>query len=1008
MSAQPFCKVTYYDDLTYMSASIRRVLQDQQGMMWFATDNGLNRYDGYQFDNFKSQDDRENNLPSDMVSHLYLSAHGGLWCKIGHRAYLFDTRIYRYVDVLAPFEKRLGHAIEIEKIRSLPNGFTWLICNDGSCIRIDDSKPATSAIKRIPPIGNTDARITADKYGNSWVLTTKGAYVDSRRHLTYIPLNLKDAVSAGDCSYLLTASGRLLRYNYKRHTVKSVSGANSATPLNSITPLTNNKLAAFCGNTFYIFHLTGNHVERHDCADKVENLYVDKGGSVWIITSGSVILCKMSSPANYKTFSHIALHNCYLHEDRYHNIWFISNDGRIFYIDKYHRGIVEYPVGDYDIKEGNFIADNQDNVWLLNKSGVFKLSFHEKMFQTLPIQQKMMVRCTFTDHQKRCWVACRDDKTLRIFSPANRQIGYLGSDGKIHTEYTSFGSSVYCMYQTADNALWLGTKPDGLFRLYEKTNGVFSISKFTNNPRDNYSISNNNIYDIKCDLKGRLWIATLGGGLNCTENFKSANPKFININNRLKGYSKDYNLDLFNILITHGNILMAASTDGLLTADANVKDLSAMKFYRHRHEFDRPSSLSSNIVRGMLESSNHQIFVCTENNGVNLITSSTLTNQTLNFKHFNASTGLPSDIAQNIVESNHSLWVSSINRLIEIQLGKDTLYANSYLQNEHVLFSQAVPTRLADGRWLFGLHDGAIAVNLAKLKNIRFTPKIAITGISIIGGETNYGANHLDTLVLSPDQRNINIFFAALDYNNTKQINYAFKMLPKNKEWSYIKDSHNIFFADLAPGTYKLMIRSTNGDGVWMNNTRTLTLVVKPRFSETIWAHLLGLLIVITAVLAVVRTWIYIRRIKHEQRKTMNAYLALLNKGNDNIKSPKQEDLESKVKLKPEDNAFMNRVMEFIDLHISDSDINMDDMAQAAATSRSGLNRKIKRIFGVTPVAFLREARIRKSSDLLCDENLSLNDVAFLCGFSDPKYFSKCFKSVYGLTPNEYRQKQRE
>ena len=94
--------------------------------------------------------------------------------------------------------------------------------------------------------------------------------------------------------------------------------------------------------------------------------------------------------------------------------------------------------------------------------------------------------------------------------------------------------------------------------------------------------------------------------------------------------------------------------------------------------------------------------------------------------------------------------------------------------------------------------------------------------------------------------------------------------------------------------------------------------------------------------------------------------------------------------------------MKFIEEHIDDSDINIGDMAEATLTSRSGLNRKMKSLLGVTPLDFIREARIRKAC-LLLKKGMSVNDVAYGCGFSDPKYFGKCFKAEMGMTPTEYR-----
>ena len=143
-----------------------------------------------------------------------------------------------------------------------------------------------------------------------------------------------------------------------------------------------------------------------------------------------------------------------------------------------------------------------------------------------------------------------------------------------------------------------------------------------------------------------------------------------------------------------------------------------------------------------------------------------------------------------------------------------------------------------------------------------------------------------------------------------------------------------------------------------------------------------------------------------KQKETHEAYLALLNheeyKAKNEELTTEETPTEPTITIKPEDEAFMKRAMKFIEEHIGDPNINIGDMAEATATSRSGLNRKMKSLLGVTPLDFIREARIRKACKMLAT-GMSVNDVAYSCGFSDPKYFGKCFKADMGMTPTEYK-----
>jgi transcriptional regulator GlxA family with amidase domain len=109
------------------------------------------------------------------------------------------------------------------------------------------------------------------------------------------------------------------------------------------------------------------------------------------------------------------------------------------------------------------------------------------------------------------------------------------------------------------------------------------------------------------------------------------------------------------------------------------------------------------------------------------------------------------------------------------------------------------------------------------------------------------------------------------------------------------------------------------------------------------------------------------------------------------------------TQLSASDEAFMARVMDYVETHIGDADANIGDMATATATSRSGLNRKMKSLVGLTPADFLREARIKRAAHLLRTTDDAVADIAFACGFTDPKYFGKCFKATTAMSPTEYR-----
>ena len=159
-------------------------------------------------------------------------------------------------------------------------------------------------------------------------------------------------------------------------------------------------------------------------------------------------------------------------------------------------------------------------------------------------------------------------------------------------------------------------------------------------------------------------------------------------------------------------------------------------------------------------------------------------------------------------------------------------------------------------------------------------------------------------------------------------------------------------------------------------------------------------LFVLGTLFLIVYTLLYIRRIKRKQRETLAKYLELMEHRNE----PQKADVHPQNDALPD--PMLERVMAFIEDHLSDSDVSVGDMAAAAATSRSGLQRKLKQAMGITPQDLLHEARIKHASQLLTNTQKTIAEVAYACGFTDPKYFSRCFKQSTGQSPTEYKNAQ--
>jgi len=114
------------------------------------------------------------------------------------------------------------------------------------------------------------------------------------------------------------------------------------------------------------------------------------------------------------------------------------------------------------------------------------------------------------------------------------------------------------------------------------------------------------------------------------------------------------------------------------------------------------------------------------------------------------------------------------------------------------------------------------------------------------------------------------------------------------------------------------------------------------------------------------------------------------------------------IEIKSQDDILMQKVMQIIKDNISCRDLNVEMISDTIGISRVHLHRKIKEITGLSARNYLKNTRMKQASYLLTDKSLSISEVAYAVGYSNPGHFSSSFKAFYGVSPSEYAQRQKE
>ena len=656
------------------------------------------------------------------------------------------------------------------------------------------------------------------------------------------------------------------------------------------------------------------------------------------------------------------------------------------------------------------LVDRQGGIWVDTHSGLYRIWFGSKPLQPekTVANAEEAVRGLHVDKRGRVWVA---DKNGYI------RIGgkYLSADGRLTNTPTQFGQKVYCIFEDSKGSVWLGAKPDGLTRLTPVGDGSgYKVKRYVHDAADKNSLSCSNVYDIAEDARGRLWIATYGGGLNMLDlnekrpqitqiaRIETDQPtnrlRFIHRVNGLAGWTADAESQKVRCLhITPQQVLVVGTLNGLYACNLKA-DVGQMKFQHHHRKADDATSLGNDWVLDVEPLGGNTLAIATGGGGICMVDGRSLMNAQPGFTTYTTDNGLPSDICQALLykKATNELYIVSQASVCRMSL-RDTTFTN-YMRgilagNFNLL--DVKPVADADGNILFGTTQGLLTVGNKQLSKSAYCPPIMF--------------DCAEDIRLSADERTLTIRFAALDFNRSVPITYAYRIEGMDNRWVYITDNH-ITLPDIPAGTYTLHLRSTNGDGVWVDNERTVTIHRSAAFHETPWAWMLyGLLIALLAM-SIYKVVRYIRHLQEEIkdiRLTSNQRMEVMSERIRELLSIREsvEKVETvEVIENDEDRLFAERVKAFIDEHLSDSDLSVQDFAQAMAVSRTLLFARMKSVFGTSPNNYLLNRRIERAKEMLRQSGILVAEAAYRCGFSDPKYFGKCFKKLVGKTPTEYQK----
>ncbi|PJA98495.1 MAG: hypothetical protein CO128_07035 [Ignavibacteriales bacterium CG_4_9_14_3_um_filter_30_11] len=787
--------------------TVHSILQDSRGFMWFATEDGLDRYDGYNFKIYKNNPQDNSSISDNFIWTIYEDRDSVLWVGTNNGGLCkYDV----YLDSFISFK------------------------ND----------PADSNSL----IFNNVRAIVEDSFGNLWIGTEEGLDKYNKRegiftHYKYNPNNSHSisnnvvlALYEDKDGVLWIGSDRGLdKYDRANDRFISYSRINKKFENNIVLSIVqDNKQKLWIGtiNSFIMINLSTNNIKKF-IMDSLEN----KNGNINRINA--------------------------IIEDDEKMLWAGSGEGLYKYEKQKNSFIRINPdISNADILLNNNILslfkDNSGIIWIgTAEDGLLKLSrevLQIKHYKHDPSNKESLnqntVRSIFQEKNETLWVGTLGGGLNRLKKDGENFFVYKNN---VKNKFSINDNSISAIIKDKLGFLWVGTWSGGVNKSISPidTKQLNEI-KFINFKKSYSAINSggsNIIQSIYEDTNGQIWIGT-GIGLDV---YDKQNNKFIKfIYNPNNPHSLSNNMvqscliedDFGNLWIGTWNGLNKLSN----SYRKNVLKLKNqdVKFEIIKANLQNKFSLSDDRVISVYKDNEGNLWFGTYGGGVNKLSVNKLNSETPKFKRYNIEDGLNSNIIYCIQgDNNGNIWMSSDNGLSMLIPNDNTVRnydTNDGLESNQFFWGASFKGN--NGKLFFGGTKGFYVLNPNQIRTNRHIPKIVITDFQIFNKPLKINNNGLpltqsiitsDEIKLNSAQNVFSIEFASLDFVSPQKNLYTYMMEGFDKEWIYSGNRRFVTYTNLDPGTYLFKVRGSNNDGIWNNEGKTLKIIISPPIWKTWW-----------------------------------------------------------------------------------------------------------------------------------------------------------------------------
>ena len=758
---------------------ITTIYQDNQGFMWFGTQDGLNRYDGYEFKVFKQDPENPYSLSSDFILSIFEDKSGTLWIGTnGGGLNMFNRETEQFTPYLNdPSDPDSLSSNFVSEIFEDHEGTLWIGTIGGGLDQMDRERGRFIHYQNDPEdpksLGaNNVTSIYEDSEGTLWIGTNPGGLnrFDREKNLFTVYLNDPDdpqSISSNNVTSIMedragmlwigTNNAGLNRFDREKETFLSIQN-NPQDPQslshNNVTAILEDRASviwvATNGGGLNQFERKTRSFIQHQydpknaqslSSDQVFSLYEDRAGVLWIGTFGGSLnkfdpekhkfVLYQSDPENPNSLNNNQVWA--IHEDRQGTLWIGTNGSGLNRLDRETgewRHYLNDPRNRKSLSDDwvqSIYEDQEGFLWIGTAAGGLN-RFDPVTEEFVAYSNLPTILTILEDRSGVLWVGSLGGGLNKFDRETEQFSAYLTDN---NDPFSLTGNTVSILYEDRDGELWVGTY-NGLNR-FDRETERFIRYQTTNDPT---SLVSNAVLSIHQDQKGTLWIGTAGG------------------------------LDKFDPTI-----------EGFI----------------HYREKD---GLPNEFIYGILEDDLGNLWLST-NKGLAKFDPERET-----FKSFDVDDGLQS--------------------------------------NE---FNQGAYFKNANGEMFFGGIEGFNAFYPDQITDNPYNPPIVITEFQLFNESIEIGSdsplqkpiNETEEMTLSYQDDFFSFEFASLHYSRPEENQYAYIMENLDKDWNYVGTRRFAGYTNVPPGEYTFRVIGSNRDGIWNEAGASIKILVTPPFWQTWW-----------------------------------------------------------------------------------------------------------------------------------------------------------------------------